>query len=380
MNTSYRELFRIRIRHGYFANRRCPSLALSPTPACARMLDRYRCLFRVDADGAAVYCAEENGQSLIDTFDETTPFSFTIGNTDHALEAFTEMPSLQTGAPDESTYYFSNAAEHMETIDGEKRLLLHPPGSAFEGSALPVRKAQFVYDFSQPLRDPALQLFDVFDREVPKVWETGSARLTQSGKTSAFALNLSRLAPGRYRLKTNSEDPYDFYLGTTAAPRHWGVVEIFAGGSALASTLPALCQVRPVNGIFCAGQSFTISMEARKSIWRYYIISQSPADRTYQSYQIVAGPPRGGRATGSPAVGFVPRGQEKVGGKDAWVFESEAPIPLSEIPGDRNEYMLRPAGKTSGGVSLPYARTDNTRLENGPKGEVRMCSEIYVYL
>lgn len=389
MSARYRELFRIDCLHGYYADRRCPALKLSPTAVCSRMLDRYRCLFRADAGGGAVFCAEENGQSMMETFDEAAPFSFALTCAGSGLEAFTEMPPGQTAAPDESIYCFSNAAEYTATIDGAERLLLHPPVNAL-GGLLPVRTQQLLYKLPKPLRDPNLQLFDAYQREVPKdkasrdyssgFWETGSVTLTQSGETAAIALNLSRLYAGRYQLKTNGENSYDFYLGDPATARHWGVVDIFAGGSALAQTLPALCQVIPLNGIFCAGQSFTISMEARASIWRYYIVSQSSKDRNYDGYQIVAGPPRGGKAAAGPSIGFDPKPQQQVGGRDAWVFESHAPIALFQIPGDRYEFLLRPAGRTSGGVALPYARVDHTRLEYGSDGAPRMCSEIYVYL
>jgi len=380
VSASYRELFRIDCRHGYYADQRCPALNLSPTAACSRMLDRYRCLFRADADGGAVFCAEQNGGSVLETFDEAAPFSFAIACASPGLEAFTEMPPGQTGPPDESVYSFSNVAEYTETVDGAERFLLHPPANAF-GGLLPVRTPQLLYKLPKPLRDPKLQLFDAFQREVRNgFWETGPVTLMRSGETTAIALNLSRIYTGRYQLKTNGDNPYDFYLGDPATARHWGVVDIFAGGSALANTLPALCQVVPVNGIFCAGQSFTISMQARTSIWRYYIVSQSTKDRNYDGYQIVAGPPRGGKAAAGPSIGFDPKAQQQVGGLDAWVFESRTPIALFQIPGDRHEFLLRPAGRTSGGVALPYARVDNTRLEYAPDGAPRVCSEIYVYL
>lgn len=363
MTTQYRELFRIRCRHGYFADQRCRVLALTPTAECNRLLDRYRCLFRAAADGGAVYCGEQNGQNMLRLFDETTPFAFALDNRDPAFETFTEMDSGRTGAPAESLYYFSNAREYVDIADERERLLLHPPGNAFTGGRLPVRPARFVYGF--PKGEAKLQLFDAFQRQV---WNSDKPA--------------GDIGPGCYQLRTNGGNAYDFYLSAAAA-RHWGLVEIFAGGPALAKTLPENCQVLDAKGIFCAGQSFTISMEARRSFWRYYIVSGSTADRMYDGYRIVADPPRSGKTKSGEGIVFSAPVRQKVGDKDAWVFESTTPIPLSEIPGDRHEFTLRSDGRTGGGVSsvtLPYGQPANTRLENGPRGGQCMWSEVYVYL
>jgi hypothetical protein len=376
VTTKYKELFQIQCRHGYFADHRCRALELSPTEQCGRLLDRYRCLFRATAGGGAVFYGEDDGQSLLRRFEEATPFTFFLTNPDRQLATITEIGTDQTGAPAESLYYFNNLRENAATVDGVQTLLLHPAGDAFAGGPLPIRPAQFVCPLARTVRAAKLELFDALQREI---WNSQ----TPAGETASVSLNLSNVASGRHQLRVNGEDAYDFYLSDMAAAKHWGLIEIFAGGPAMAGIVPKRCQVLDENGGPQAPGPFTIALKPRESCWRYYIISQSTADRTYDGYQIVGGAPRAGKTNGSASIAFSPPTQQEVNGKDAWVFESINPIPLYEVPGDQHEFNLKSNGRADGGAgpaALPYGRADTTRLEHGPDGKPRMCSEIFVYL
>ncbi len=337
MGNQYRELFHIDCLHSYFADGRCRTLELRPTVECSRLLERYQCLFRPYEGGGAVYYSERDGQSSLRHFDEVSPFAFALRSTDPGLVTYTEVETPRS--PSDSLHYFSNLKE-----------------DTMAGGALPVRPPQFV-------------------RTIPR------AQLTNALRGQIWNPDGPLPEVGRYTL--SSLDPpgtnYDIYLSNLSALAHWGVVEIFAGGPAQAPFLAESNLVVEAGGTLRPQRAFTISLNACKSIWRYYIVSQSSADRSFGDAQIIGNAPGGKQ----PPVTFSTPVQQKIDGKDAWVFESAAAISLCEVPGGQHEFTLKPNGRNGAGarsVALPYGKASSTRLEVGPDGKARMCSEMFVYL
>jgi hypothetical protein len=374
--TSYKPLFHIRCRHGYFADQVCRPLRLSPTPLCSRLLERHGCLFRQTDGGGSVYFATApDGTTPLRLFDETTPFAFALTGPAAQITSFTEIDPAAAASPSTSLYSFNNREEQVATFDGEECLLLHPPGAPFASAAVPVRPPRFVHRFAKPVRAAAVQVSDMLRN---KVFDTR----TPAQETSALPVDLSRVPEGRYRLTVNNRDPVEFYLSVVAPAARWGMIEIFAGGPAMKG-LPKRCRVLGPDGTPGPPATFVLALEPRRSIWRYYVVSQNSADRTYDGYGIAGGPPRGAKANGNGTIAFSAPAKQKINGKDVWIFESAAAIPIFEQPGDRHEFTLKNNAKGGGGAgpfTLPYAQPDTTRLLPGPDGKPRNCSEIFVYL
>jgi hypothetical protein len=267
-----------------------------------------------------------------------------------------------------SIFYFGNlTAPDAPTDTGT--VLLHPPANPFGRGRLRVHPPQFTFAFGTPVLSARLQLFDMQGNKIQE-------RQTPAQQISVISLDFSDVEEGRYLLKTNGAGDYEFYLSGAAGLPWWGVVEIYAEGPGIPRT--------PRSGSNSAIQhltTFAIVVEARTSYWRYYIVSQSPADRVYDDYQIFHVPPPG-RSNGMVPVSFSEPVRQKLNGKEAWVFESADPIPLYQYPFDRHEFTLRSnaRGNGFGRFSLPYARPEGTRLERASDGQIRSCSEIYVYL
>ncbi|MGA2889710.1 MAG: hypothetical protein ABSE51_16810 [Terracidiphilus sp.] len=355
MVTQYKPLFEIQCRHAYFGNGICPALQLIPTSECKRLLRRYGCLFRKTGSGGTVF---REAQSPWQNLSELAPLSFALIDTNGQLELCTEMGTSPTAAPDLSVHSFSNVTDYgTEAVDGRAFRLLHSPGDAFASSAIPVRPSRFVYEFAKPLTSATLQIFDMLGNEVWKLQTPGK-------ELAALSVGLGDLGEGRYRLKIDKADPYDFYLTGTAPATVWGFVDIFLRSLADIDATPA---------------SFAFSLAPRRSFWRYYIVSQAPADRVYDDYQIALTPLKGTKSNGTEAVAFSAPTRQRVRGQDAWVFESADLIPLYEYPADHYEVTLKSNGKGSG-ISLPYAKSQTTRLAKDADGNVRYCSEMFVYL
>ncbi len=340
MVTRYASVFEIQIRHAYFGDGVCRLMHLAPTPECERLMGRNACLFRKLDGGGALYC------DTAEALNETRPFVFTLRAPLPELAHSTDI------APDSQVYYFDNLGTNTPlTIKGQEFCLLHEPEKPVNGNAIPVSPPRFTYTFAAPV-DPADVV--VFDAQGLPVWKPPAA----DRQIPSLLLDLSALPEGRYRLQVKGATVHDFLLSTMAAAGVWGVIAIYP----------------------CASDTrFAISLLSRKSIWRYYVISQSPADRTYDNFTIAGGPPKGSKSNGTPAIEFAPPQRQRINGKEAWVFESSDTIPLYEYPGDHYDLSLNAKGKNNG-TSLPYARSETTRLERTAAGELRYCSEIYLYL
>jgi len=332
MTARYEELFRIECRHGYFADGQCRLLTLSPTMRCRRMLDRDDCLFRPAVGGGAIY-----RRMPAVPFEDAAPLAFALVAQSTALVECTEMDGAQGGIPDGSIHYFNNLADHRATLDGVDRQLLHPPGQPFAQGPLPVYPPRFDYPCAVPMG-----LFDPLGNQIDRL------------QPSAGFCSLD-VPEGRYQLRGDDGARHDFYCSVTSPASLWGIVEIFPGAPAL----------------------FTVALEPRKSIWRYVVVSQSTVDRAYDDFRVVGSSSNNGDGGTIPT--FAAPVRQRIRGKDAWIFDSTAPITLREYPADRYAFALK-REEAAGGFALPYAQANRTRLARGPDGDVRAYSEIYVYL
>jgi hypothetical protein len=379
MGTHYTQLFAIQCLHDYFADGLCRVLTLSPTAECRRMLARYQCLFRPTAGGGEVYYDEHDGSNRLQLYREEMPFTFTLTSTDPLLATYTETDgAADAGSPGDTVYYFSNLEEQTAELYGKERLLLHPPGQALTRGPLPVTSSSFSYVFDQAVSKANLQVLDLSRERV--VWESQ----TPEQEVGSFPLDLGALGTGRYVLNVNGKTAWEFYLSDRPPVKDWGIVEIFAGGPAMAERVPERCQVIDASGN-PRSSTFSLHLDNRRTCWRYCIISTAPDERSFDGYQIV-GTNKGKADEGSKGTQGLQfaRKADKVlpGGQLSLVFESQQDIPLLQFPADEHVFTFRANGQGEGGgsaIKLPYPRADTTRLEV-ESGKRRMLSEVFVYL
>ncbi|MGZ8218722.1 hypothetical protein [Methylomagnum sp.] len=371
MAVSYKPLFALELLHDYFADRGCRALDLVPTAECRRLFERYRLMFRPAPNGGTVSFGLHPEIDFLALFNETTPFTFVLNATDPLFGNYTDLPPAGL-SPSESLFYFDNLKpQSMEAPGGEKRLL-HPPGLACAHGPLRVYPKAFDYRFDPPARNARLRVSDALKKQA--VWE---AR-TPDRELTNFPVNFGDLPDGRYSLTVGRKKPVGFYLGGRPAVKQWGVVQIFAGGSAMSGHVPESGRViGPEGGP--EPKTFTLWFGNRRTLWRYHIFSAAPGERDYGDYQLSGVNKRliknGG---GDGRIPFVRRpAPVSIQGRPAWVFESEQDIPLWQCPADEHQFTLKGNGGRS--FTLPYAESGNTRLDDSG-GTRRMCSEIFVYL
>lgn len=384
MATSYQELFSIECLHGYFTDRLCRVLELSPTPECESMLQRYQLLFRRTAAGGKVLYSVQDGVDRLPLYDETAPFSFNLVNTDPLFDTYTDGTVERTASVRDTIRYFSNREENVADVFDQQRLLLHPAGQPFAQPALPVRPQGFTHTFAQPVTAARLKVLNVLRRQ--PVWEAQ----TPEQAVQAWNIDLHALPSGRYVLttddaETNDAAALDFYLSEAPAANQWGVIEIFPGGPNQAAHIPQASQVIDAAGLPQA-RNFTIALARRQTFWRYYVFDPTRPDSSEEDYKVIGKSKRGSTADSAEAtdIQFTRRDESvTLNGRRAVVFESEQAVGLSQIPGDEDyQFMLQESGRSDQAArrtKLPFAQPAATRLE-AAAGGTRMCSEIFVYL
>jgi hypothetical protein len=209
------------------------------------------------------------------------------------------------------------------------------------------------------------------------VWQTQA-----TANTSTVPLDLRSLPEGRYKL-TVGNVALEFYLSDQLATRQWGAIAIYAGGRSQADLLPGNCRVLDRTGV-PNPRTFTVALDNRKTIWRYYIIDPT-GKQDYGSYEL-SGVNKTMAQPNDPSSGevrFVRQStRASINGHAAWVFESQSQLPLLQYPADELSLTLRPNSQGPRGgraIKLPYAQPGSIVMTDGPESK-KACSEIFVYV
>ncbi len=386
----YTLLFRIVCRHTYFSDERAQVLSVQPTPACQALLKRYQLLFRPFVGGGAVYYNEGTplAQNTLAQFNERLPFSFMLLNHDPYLIHYTDLDLTRAGDPAATIFQFDNAADFpaASTIEDEgvvrQTQTLHPLGAPFNQRPLPIWSRHSLY--SPPAASLSASAFLTVREKLTQqiVWQE-----TLSQTSSKISLNLSSLPEGCYFLQIDQQTIEHFYLSDIPPVQQWGRVDIYAGGAYQASYLPQACAVLDERSQ-PAVKTFTLMLNNRKTIWRYYLLHGMAEEQKFINYEMVALPKQGSlfektlATDQSQEIRFtrLPT-PEQVNDQLAWVFESDQALPLWQTPAEQLTVLLRPErNKTRNGrtFTLPYPTPNAVKLDGSTPRQV--YSEIFVYL
>jgi hypothetical protein len=371
----YAVLFRIECLHAYFGGGPCRGMTLTPTDDCRRMLARYQMLFRSEAGGGSVYCTKQSPPDLLKQFDEIAAFTFALTSTDPILNNYTDCDLSQLD-PTGSIFHFDNRADYAKETFGQLRHLLHQPGKPFAEPPVPVRtKISSV----APVDATGGGDFKIIEPLTNQI----VCQATFPPRGEPAQADLRKFAEGMYLLQVNDKPPKRFYLSDQSAVRNWGVISIYAGGSRQATHLPDNCRALDSNGV-TDPKTFTLALETRKTIWRYYIIP-SAGQQNFSQYELAGTSKKApGSSTASEnefQFALLPE-TTPVDGRTAWVFESKAALPFLSSPANAFSLSLRPNknGKTGQrAIRLPYAQPSSLAARPGVEPR-EMCSEVFVYV
>jgi hypothetical protein len=357
--------------HEYFGGGACRSLALAPTEECRTLLERYRMVFRQSTGGGSVYAPLQSPPDVLRQFDESVPFAFRLTSTDVALASYTESGPNEPAAPSDSIFYFDNTIDQSDVF-GSRRQLLQAPDSPL--AALAVKPKIFQLNLPPTASGGALSVIEPLTGQI--LWQT-----TATTGGASLLLDLRRLPEGRYNLKLESQELLTFYLSDRRPAQQWGAISIYAGGSRQAQHLPANCRLLDENGV-ATPKTFTLALESRRTIWRYYVID-STGKQDFGTYELIGTLRNSGETSAASEIIFMRRPDTvPVDGRTAWVFESQSRMPLLRSPSSDFSMTLRPNGNGRRGeraIRLPYAQSSSLVFKDATEPR-QFCSEVFVYV
>jgi len=254
--------------------------------------------------------------------------------------------------PSKSLFHFDNRSDFAGEILGQPRRLLHAPGKPFAEAVVPVRPKIFSVAALNKAAGGSLRITEPVGNQT--IWQAPIPP-----KAAPVPVDLRGVPEGLYLLHTAGDDPQRFYLSDQLPSRRWGAISIYAGGSRQASNLPEHCRIIDSNGA-PRPVTFTLALESRKTIWRYYVIP-SAEEQNFAQYEVFSTIKKTTAQSGWESeihFDLLPA-TVPVDGRTAWVFESQSPLPLLVSPAGTFSLSLRPNKNGKMGqraIRLPYAQ------------------------
>lgn len=346
-------LFDVQCLHDYFANGVCRALRLVPTSNCARLLARYRLVFRALPGGGAVYYNED--ASPLAQFTESAPLAFWLINDDPALLSYTDCAESASDAS--RLFYFDNLHCKPRTSSTLASGTLAAP-------RLPACPARFELPIDPTQRAVKLELLGQLQGSKDPVWQA----LSPDAPLATLQLDFGSQGESRYQLTKGGVKALDFWLGQPPA-RAWGVVAIYPGGPRQAANVPRAARALSQESRVSA-KTYSIELTARRLRWRYHLIGQTEMNLSH--YQVLANHKVAGKLHFDGAPG------EPLGGQPSYRFTARELLPLAERPGDAISVQLTPLphARPQLTVNLAYPRAENVSgIENG-----QHYADVFVYL
>lgn len=265
MNSQYRVLFEVEIRHTFYTGGTSEDLRIEPTPYCARLLRDHGLLFRDGGHGFAVLAETDptNPAELLRPFGgDTLKLSFVLLLANPYFPNISDLPAHDA----RSLFYFNNVSED---IDGDTLHLADSADGARVGAAIEVvAGSTYAYQFDTAVSSAVLELRDLFDTLKDTI------EFSPSEAVDSVRLDLDKVddfPPGRYVMSDDQGGERAFYYDPELYGRNvFGLIEIFHGDEAHPSYrfLTNDGKLAPENG------SYTLQFEARKTTRRYVVIKQ----------------------------------------------------------------------------------------------------------
>ena len=275
MRIAYRKLFRIRVRHGWYANAETRGdFELAPTESTAALLDAVSLRTRRYPDGLTVFGEVEpdgNPPVLVQPLgSDALRFAFELRALNPALLNIAELPSFNPGR---SVFCFDNLREE---IDSGRKLLGDSVASARIGTPVHlVTGGMYTHEFTAPVTSATIRVLDRFGAQIASL----DARSPQpSTLLTEYRIDLAaipKLVPGRYTIADDHGGSAAIYYDSGLdASRPLGVIEIYSRTEPIT---PDNSNRVPAGYRFFSGNSLTsfdsyhLQFEALATTWRYIV-------------------------------------------------------------------------------------------------------------
>ncbi len=281
MRTVYQPLFKVRLRHSFYASGQSrDDFRLEPAAATGRLLARSGLIFRRLDDGFAVYAEVEPDlyprRLLRPLGADGLRLTFLLVPANPHLWNISELPEYRPGA---SVFHFDNLRDDQA---GGRLHLGDSVAGARVGEALQlVAGGVYSHRFAAPAGAATITLTDLLGNAAA----TASFTLPDPGAgTSEYRFDLAAagLAPGRYTASDDLGGSAELYYDPeTGAARPFGVVEIFSrtghltpGGNDLVPAAYRFLDGEELTGI----SDYHLQLDSRATTWRYHVFKKYSAD------------------------------------------------------------------------------------------------------
>lgn len=275
MRVVYRKLFRIRVRHGWYANAETRGdFELAPTESTAALLDSAALRTRRYPDGLVVFGEVEpdsDPPALMRPLGAAAlRFAFELRALNPALLNIAELPSFRPGR---SVFCFDNL---RQDIDSGRKLLGDSIANARVGAAARlVTRDMYTHDFAAPVAAATIRVLDRFGAQIASLDAKSPQPTAPLGEYRIDLAKIPKLVPGRYTIADDHDGSASIYYDPGLdASRPLGVIEIY---SRTESITPNKSNRVPASYRFFAGDSLTgfdsyhLQFEALATTWRYIV-------------------------------------------------------------------------------------------------------------
>lgn len=370
----YHKVFRIDLKHDYFADGVLRGFTIEPTPHTQQLMRQYDFRLQKHQEGITIYCGVEEGGSMATVLSKSHNLCFLLKIQDPYFINYTDLPLLgQEG----KKYYFSNIGLEQEPdsaikplqktsfVSEQDSLLVHP---LYYQHQLPLDTKQAVFDLAK---------FGQHTRHQDQVaeWKFIPGETSPAPTPPFLQLDFTKSPLGKYELNIPGEESLVFgVMPGNVMPSTFGMIEIMPQAESF--------------------EQYEISFQARKTIWRYYIINKSEIDTTTIRINKGSANQVNGDAEEIPLAQPIEQNNKKLSnGDEATLLEliegrtlKEHPselIHLSLIGSDSKEIKMDLPAASSQQIIPEIAEIEKID-ENGDKKLVKeishVYSDIYVYL
>ena len=279
MNRRFGKLFEIVFEHSYFEDKGSNLFAVSPTTDTLSELKRNGLLYRETPSGCLVlYQGLEKTPNTITPlhdYDLELKLSFTVEARHPQFLQITNLP-LQ-GSP---FYYFNNYKANLSD-DGERQIFGNgqDTDAASDKDQLPIQDERLEVSLQTEDLSKTLKLTDEHGaKHIDKTLET--IPLENGKRLLQYLADLRPWGPGKYTLKIQGENPYNFYASEKLyALSPLAYIELSAHHNA-----PESYRYIDDKGVpFEAARTYYIKFAPRSTRWSYSIVPKvgsklKPAD------------------------------------------------------------------------------------------------------
>jgi hypothetical protein len=372
MRIAWFQLFRVRLRHGFYADGESKhDFACLPAPSTAELLRWHALRLHRFADGFGVFAEVDpsslpnggDGQLRLRALqgDEVLRMQFQLVLLNPWLINFTELPAFRPGA---EVFYFDNL--RSDSASGRLHLGDSVAGARIGAPIGLVTGPEYTHRLPAPARSGRLELRDMFGKlvHVATFDFAGAPEPTPVHRLDLSAIDAA--VPGRYRVSDDQGGARDiYYAPETFKARPFAVLEVFSTTKGIADGNDKVpVSYRVFQGDRIRGASdFNVQWQPRQTLWRYSVTKK----------YVVPAP---GIGVDSLQIGDGTEFDAVVGGTEKVTFTAKAPRALSQQPAD---LVLNHNGNKRI-RKLPSPRPETPLKKESVGAGQRDVSELFIYI